>query len=263
MELLNAYNQTKDLAKLTAAVNALPDTAAEKPVLLAIIGGEYVTKFNFGAAEAHLTASINIRPTGVALYNMGYLRETTVRGVKEVGAPDTSALETEMVKYYLITLELKMYQAANQLGAFYMDRPPHPLLERTPEEYLQLAADKGIVQAFNNLMTMHKNTDPKKCHVVMLKKYAATKNPLDFMECLVYMLNHGMYADYCKIMKAMGNKVDLRSIMGGAVTTSECPICYEQRDCITLNCSHSMCNDCMFNVFTAENAVCPFCRKKL
>lgn len=46
---------------------------------------------------------------------------------------------------------------------------------------------------------------------------------------------------------------------------SECPICYEDKKLVELNCSHGFCKKCIIDwAFTCDSVInCPICREKL
>lgn len=225
----------------------------------AFVGAHYMSTVNNpDKCREYLLKSIQINPNPVAVYNLGYHYEQKIR--KEYD----NQFELEMLKYYKMAIEMNMKQAYNQIGSYYIDRDQVPVLGGTPESYLLMAYNAGIFPALNNLIKLHHNNYDK-CSKYMLEKYNRTNDVMHLMEYILYMLNNHKYADYCKFMKKIGkNNMDMSVLLGTQnFITCECPICMTEKKCIKMNCSHVVCNDCIFKIFTEVDAKCPFCRISL
>jgi len=45
-------------------------------------------------------------------------------------------------------------------------------------------------------------------------------------------------------------------------SNGECPVCYENKDRVSIKCGHSFCRECI-QTWAIKNFTCPLCRKKL
>lgn len=74
---------------------------------------------------------------------------------------------------------------------------------------------------------------------------------------------HNINNDSKYILETKNNSDLLKEIMLLKRIESECPICYENNNCIILNCDHSFCENCLIKSIDFELKKCSLCRKDI
>lgn len=246
---LSQYLADRDIDNFYNNIKTL--TPKEQTLCLAVIGGEYIQKNDFTKAEQYLKESVNIDMNKINTYNLGYLCEKLNK-------------EDEMIQYYSIAHNLGSFEACNQLGAYFINKPEIPFIGNTPEWYLLLAANNGIVPAYNNLIKLYQDDYDKKINI-MIKKYTITKDISVLMDAMLQMLNKGDYYRYVSLSKlyniSMNGKENLLSLLKPYEDT--CPVCLDSSsECVKTLCGHTMCAGCMHSIIV-QNPKCPLCRESL
>lgn len=104
---------------------------------------------------------------------MGYLIETKSRKKMYPNQENKIFLEKQMIHYYKLSTEMRMYQAYNQIGSYFLD----PEIGGTPESYLLIAQQNELLPAYNNLINLYrKQNSYAKCVQMMELKYRRTSN---------------------------------------------------------------------------------------
>jgi len=222
-------------------------------MLYLVVGTHFIQKENNPRkAISYLKKSLGLKAFDPTAYNLGYAYELLFD-------------EENMVQYYLLALDLGNFKSANQLGRYFLSTDKKFRFqnrELSVEDMLNLAADKGIIQAINNLITLYSDS-PKKRFQIKMKKYELTKDITCFMDLMLDMLNTGHYYEYTQLVKA--SPVSLLKSPPGTIN-SDCPVCLENGSVLKLSCSHPLCLKCLekiFSVSQARNIKCPLCRDGL
>jgi hypothetical protein len=260
-QALQKYISTKDINEYIKTLEKNKNCHQED-LFWAIAGAHYMEKqyFDYNKAKELCLKSLEIKNNMIAAYNIAYMNEQIIR------EKYNKTKEEEMLLYYMQAIELGEMKSCNQLGCYYINEEKIPGTNKTPEEYLLKAHNSGIIQGTNNLINLYKRKNNyAKCIKIMMYKFTKTNDTMDLVEIMLYMLNNHKYADYCKFMKKLGkNDMDMNALIKYTnITDSECPVCLETKKCFCLDCSHSVCNSCLFNIFTNSSTQCPICRKEL
>jgi hypothetical protein len=205
----------------------------------------------------------NNKLTAILSYNLGYLSEQILRSKTEFQHPKYEGFKS-CCAFYDIAIKLGTYQAANQLGKLILDyHEEYKFDVNKGINYLKLAADKGIIQAINNLITYYKDDHIQSIKYLNLK-YKTTSKIEDLMMLMISYLNNKDFKGYCNLVSLLGQTTDVRLFLKGTpyLIKDECSICYDEKDCYKLKCTHIVCNECLFNIFK-NNPVCPLCRCEL
>lgn len=199
--------------------------------------------------ELSLSGSFNL---GFVHYNLGYIYETKLKNIKDTNS------ENKMINHYIKAIELNVHKACNQLGCYFMHTERTFKINNkylTIEELLIIAGNNNIVQGFNNLINLYKNDYQKKI-VILEKKYNLTKNVIDLMTFMLEMLNNGDYKRYCIWYKDYtgNNNMNMTSFLRRSPLhiNMECPVCLETKDCLKMQCTHDLCNQCVYDIFCSN-----------
>lgn len=247
----------KDLIKYTNENDFI-----NKEIYLAIIGTHYMTEeFSDEIVVDYLTKSNNYQINACASYNLGYFYETKCRN-----NIDIKENEIKMINFYNIAMKFNNFQAYNQIGSYFIKETIIPIIKITPKKCLIIAKEKGIIQAFNNLIILYKNNYDKKI-TIMKNKFELTKKVEDLMIYILELLNNKDYKNYCIFMKELGNNnnYNISAFLKKYpnLIFYECCVCYEEKKCFELQCKHKVCNNCLFDIFVNLDPLCPLCRDTL
>jgi len=264
-QALSKYTVTKNINEYISILEKHKGCPKEE-LYWAIAGTHYMTPplSNYDAAKKLLLKSETINVNVVASYNLGYIYEQLIKNNSDTKNNDE--YEKNMLLHYKQAVELNEMKAANQIGLYYIDKDVVPNTYLTPEAYMLMAHNAGIMQGTNNLIDYYrKKNNYEKCIQIMIHKYNKTKDMIELMNVMTYMLNNNKYADYCKFMKSLGkNDMEMNALITYKnMKDDECCVCLEVKKSFILDCSHCVCNSCMYKIFTDVDAKCPLCRKEL
>lgn len=232
----------------------------QNALLFVLLGGHYLSKqIDYSKAEKYLLSAWKINKYSHAAYNLGYMYELQCD-------------ESNMINWYLEALNQNVYQAANQIGLHYLKQSKinQVINGKYVEEYLIIAAEHGIKQAENNLITLYKETNNYNKLVIILK-HQLNGDPIKIMELMLLMLNNRDYKGYCQWLSTFKmpenttiifNPIQLLSNQA-SFEEDECCVCLETKKSIKLSCSHIVCSNCLFEIYKHLEPNCPICRKNL
>ena len=264
---------TEYLADRESTIEKLIATAESKndAVLFLLAGSHFCEKgMTDDITISYLRRSLAIKPMAPAAYNAGYVYETRLR---QRTSKNAKTDEESMIALYLQSLALGNPKAANQLGWYFMEDNARTFTfgsqQLTAENLLVLAANKGVVQAVNNLINLYQN-NPRKRFSARQRKYEITKDTMHLMEAMLDMLNSAYYGAYLKFIRQVSNTGDtsaasfLKTPPGSQPGT--CPICDTDGQLLVLQCKHPICVVClerMMDTVTASYVKCPQCRAEI
>ena len=191
-KILQEYLATKDIAKVISFAEL-----SNSAFLYCIAGTHYMTtELNDELVEKYMLQSLNIEILPMCAYNLAYFYESKIRSLGN-SLPNKEEYETKMIKYYEIAISYHSYEAHNQLGYYFINEPDRIFLGKTPLELLEIAANKDILPAVNNLLNYYKNkNDIDKIIDLFEKKYLITSDTLVLMDFILAMLNGKRYKKY-------------------------------------------------------------------